>query len=93
MAMFAALDALTAPLPTERQWIIRAAAELLCKDCYLAHIELTPRAAKMAAILAAGQLATEAPGYLADLTPMGWTRLAVDIQLCAQWAKDERWAF
>lgn len=93
MATFTALDALTAPLPTERQWIIRAAAELLCTDGYLAHIELTPRAARTAAILACGQLATEAPGYLADLTPTGWSRLTVDIILCAQWAKAERWQF
>lgn len=93
MADFTALDALTAPEPTERQWLIRGAAELLCTDAYFKNVELAPRSARMAVIVAAGQLATEAPGYLADLTPMGWVRLAVDIQLCAQWARDEKWSF
>lgn len=93
MAEFTALEALTAPKPTERQRIVRAAAELMVKDAYLGNVEATPRNAKAAAIIAAGQLATDAPFYLADLGLYAWARLAYDILTCAQWARDEKWSF
>ncbi len=93
MAELIVLDALTAPKPTERQWIIRAAAELLCKDNYLGTVERTPTCAKAAAIIAAGQLATNAPFYLAELTPFAWARLAADILIAAAWAADHKWSF
>jgi len=55
------------------------------------HVERTPLNAKAAAIIAAGQLATDAPLYLAGLGPVSWARLAVDILLCAQYAEQENW--
>lgn len=93
MAEFTALDALTAPEPTERQWVIRCAAELLCGDATFRDEEKTPKAARMAAIMASGQLGGHALSYLADLTPMAWTRISVDILTCVDWAIDNQWEF
>lgn len=93
MAEFFALDALTAPNPTERQWIIRCAAELIVKRMFDYDDNNCPETAKMAAILAASQLATDAPRYLANLTYLGWSRLAVDIYVCVRWARAEKWEF
>jgi hypothetical protein len=93
MAEFRALEALTAQTPTERQWVIRIAAELIVRD----HMLLQPREpqliARAAAITGAGQLCTDAPYYLARLSSGGWVRLAVDILITAQWAQENKWRF
>lgn len=93
MAEHFALDALTAPSPTERQWVIRAAAELLVKEHMLAQPRDRMLIAKAAAIIGAGQLCTDAPYYLATLSAQAWTRLATDILIAAQWAKEHKWSF
>ncbi len=93
MADFTALEALTAPNPTERQWVIRTAAELIVKEHLLAQTRDRMMIAKAAAITGAGQLCADAPYYLAGLTGQGWARLAVDILIAAQWAKEHKWSF
>jgi len=93
MANITALEALTAPNPNERHWIIRGAAELIVKDNMFSWDMPEPVMARCAAILAAGQLATDAPRYLAELGMYGWTRLAIDILICARWAIEEKWSF
>jgi len=93
MAEFTALEALTAPSPTERQWVIRIAAELINKEHMLAQPRDRMQIAKAAAIIGAGELCTDAPYYLAGLTGQGWTRLATDILIAAQWAKENKWRF
>lgn len=93
MAEHFALDALTAKNPTERQWIIRIAAELIVKEHMMAQPRDRMLIAKAAAIIGAGQLCTDAPYYLATLTGVAWTRLATDILIAAQWAKEQKWRF
>jgi len=93
MAEISALEALTSPNPNERHWIVRCAAELIVRDNMFNWDMPEGVMAKCAAILAAGQLATDAPRYLAELGLYGWARLAVDILICAKWARDERWQF
>jgi hypothetical protein len=93
MAEFRALEALTAQKPTERQWVIRAAAELILKEHMLAQPREPQLIARAAAITGAGLLCTDAAYYLARLTSGGWVRLAVDILITAQWAKTNEWRF
>jgi len=93
MAEFTALDALTAENPTERQWIIRAAAELAIFNNLHANVDLIGLWERVAAIYAAGQLAFNAAKYLALLSPHGWIRLEVDIRLCTMWAIEQKWGF
>lgn len=88
-----ALAALTNPKPSERDWIVRGAAELIVRDNMSSWDMSATLMAKSAAILIAGQLATDAPVYLAGLGPYGWARLAADILVCAQWALEEKWSF
>lgn len=93
MAEFSALEALTAPVPTDRQWVIRIAAELICTRHMLDGQHSEVIVARAAAVIGAGMLCTDAPYYLAELTPTGWARLTVDILICAQWAEREQWSF
>lgn len=93
MGKFTALDALTSKNPTERQWIVRAASEIAIKDGLVEKPEMIGLWERVAAIYAAGQLATNAALYLARLTTHGWARLEVDIRICTSWAIDQRWVF
>lgn len=88
-----ALAALTNPKPSERDWIVRGAAELIVRDNMFSWDMPETLMAKSAAILIAGQLATDAPAYLAGLGLYGWGRLATDILICARWALEEKWNF
>jgi len=93
MAEISALCALTNPNPSERDWIVRGAAELVVKDNMFNWGMSESVMGKCAAILISAQLATNAVQYLAELGQYGWGRLSADIVICAHWALEEKWSF
>lgn len=89
MSEFRVIEALTAPNPTDRQWVIRQAAELIIRD----GIAPTDRNVKAYCMVGVGQLCNDAAFYLADCTELMWRKLIKDVQLTVSVASATEWEF
>lgn len=88
---FRAMDALTRPNPTVRDWVIRASAE----HCVQNGVNmLDEKAVRVCIVVGAAQLhADNCISYITYLTPLGWTKLVADVRLAVQWATEQKWSF